>query len=175
MNEVYLSLGSNIGNRFDYIDEAVQMLHSQEEIKVVNISSVYETDPVGYEEQALFLNIVVQIETSLNPFSLLEQCQRIESELGRKRIIRWGPRTIDLDILLYNHENIVSEKLIIPHPRIEERAFVLVPLIEIAPDIKLPNKSILLKESLKLLRDREGVKVWKRQKNGEDVFELFES
>ncbi|MED3794786.1 2-amino-4-hydroxy-6-hydroxymethyldihydropteridine diphosphokinase [Niallia alba] len=175
MNEVYLSLGSNIGNRFEYIYEAVQMLRSQEEIKVVNISSIYETDPVGYEEQALFLNIVVQIETSLNPLSLLEQCQRIESELGRKRIIKWGPRTIDLDILLYNHENIVSEKLIIPHPRIEERAFVLVPLIEIAPDIKLPNKSILLKESLKLLRDREGVKVWKRQKNGEDVFELFES
>ncbi|MFP3719752.1 2-amino-4-hydroxy-6-hydroxymethyldihydropteridine diphosphokinase [Niallia circulans] len=175
MNIVYLSLGSNIGNRLEYIHEAVQMLHNQEEIKVVNISSVYETDPVGYEEQALFLNIVIQVETSLNPFSLLEQCQKIESELGRKRIIRWGPRTIDLDILLYNQENIVSEKLIIPHPRIEERAFVLVPLIEIAPDIKSPNKPILLKESLQLLRDREGVRVWKQRKNGEDVFGLFES
>ncbi|KLV22240.1 2-amino-4-hydroxy-6-hydroxymethyldihydropteridine diphosphokinase [Niallia circulans] len=175
MNKVYLSLGSNIGNRLEYIHEAVQMLHNQEEIKVVNISSVYETDPVGYEEQALFLNIVIQVETSLNPCSLLEQCQNIESELGRKRIIRWGPRTIDLDILLYNQENIVSEKLIIPHPRIEERAFVLVPLIEIAPDIKLPNKPILLKESLQLLRDREGVRVWKQRKNGEDVFGLFGS
>ncbi|WP_303984452.1 2-amino-4-hydroxy-6-hydroxymethyldihydropteridine diphosphokinase [Niallia circulans] len=175
MNKVYLSLGSNIGDRLEYIREAVQMLHNQEETKVVNISSVYETDPVGYEEQALFLNIVIQVETSLNPLSLLEQCQKIESELGRKRIIRWGPRTIDLDILLYNQENIVSEKLIIPHPRIEERAFVLVPLIEIAPDIKLPNKPILLKESLQLLRDREGVRVWKQQKNGEDVFALFES
>ncbi|MGV3240492.1 2-amino-4-hydroxy-6-hydroxymethyldihydropteridine diphosphokinase [Streptococcus hyovaginalis] len=175
MNKVYLSLGSNIGDRLEYIREAVQMLHNQEEIKVVNISSVYETDPVGYEEQALFLNIVIQVETSLNPLSLLEQCQKIESELGRKRIIRWGPRTIDLDILLYNQENIVSEKLIIPHPRIEERAFVLVPLIEIAPDIKLPNKPILLKESLQLLRDREGVRVWKQQKNGEDVFEPCES
>ena len=175
MNKVYLSLGSNIGDRLEYIHEAVQMLHNQEEIKVVNISSVYETDPVGYEEQALFLNIVIQVETSLNPLSLLEQCQKIESELGRKRIIRWGPRTIDLDILLYNQENIVSEKLIIPHPRIEERAFVLVPLIEIAPDIRLPNKPILLKESLQLLRDREGVRVWKQQKNGEDVFALFES
>lgn len=175
MNKVYLSLGSNIGNRLEYIHEAVQMLHNQEEIKVVNISSVYETDPVGYEEQALFLNIVIQVKTSLNPCSLLEQCQNIESELGRKRIIRWGPRTIDLDILLYNQENIVSEKLIIPHPRIEERAFVLVPLIEIAPDIKLPNKPILLKESLQLLRDREGVRVWKQRKNGEDVFGLFGS
>lgn len=175
MNEVYLSLGSNIGDRLEYIREAVQMLHNQEEINVVNTSSVYETDPVGYEEQALFLNIAIQIETSLNPLSLLEQCQKIESELGRKRIIRWGPRTIDLDILLYNQENIVSEKLIIPHPRIEERAFVLVPLIEIAPDIKLPNKPILLKESLQLLRDREGVRVWRQQKNGEDVFGLFES
>lgn len=86
-----------------------------------------------------------------------------------------GPRTIDLDILLYNQENIVSEKLIIPHPRIEERAFVLVPLIEVAPDIKLPNKPILLKESLQLLRDREGVRVWKQRKNGEDVFGLFGS
>lgn len=175
MNNVYLSLGSNIGNRLEYLREAVQMLHNHKQIKVVNISSVYETDPVGYEEQALFLNIVVQIETSLNPSSVLEKCQSIENELGRKRIIRWGPRTIDLDILLYNHENIVSDKLIIPHPRIEERAFVLVPLIEIAPDIKLPNKSMRLKESLKLLPDREGVRVWKQQKNGEDVFEPFES
>jgi 2-amino-4-hydroxy-6-hydroxymethyldihydropteridine diphosphokinase len=175
MNNVYLSLGSNIGNRLQYLCEAVQMLRSHSQIKVVNISSIYETDPVGYEEQALFLNIVVQIETSLNPYSVLEECQSIENELGRKRIIRWGPRTIDLDILLFNYENIVSDKLIIPHPRIEERAFVLVPLIEIAPDMKLPNKPMLLKESLKLLPDREGVRVWKQQKNGEDVFELFES
>ncbi|MEU2479566.1 2-amino-4-hydroxy-6-hydroxymethyldihydropteridine diphosphokinase, partial [Streptomyces sp. NPDC013130] len=78
-------------------------------------------------------------------------------------------------ILLFNHENIESEKLIIPHPRMEERAFVLIPLIEIAPFVKVPNKSTHLKESLELLHDKEGVRVWRHQKNGEDVFELFEN
>lgn len=175
MHNAFLSLGSNIGNRLEYIKEAVKMLHKNEHINVVNISSVYETDPVGYEEQDLFLNIVIHIETLLDPFSLLEICQSIENELGRKRVMRWGPRTIDLDILLYNHENIVSEKLIIPHPRIEERAFVVIPLLEIAPLIQLPNKSILLKDSLHFLQEKEGVRIWRQQKNGEDVFELFEN
>ncbi|MCM3033708.1 2-amino-4-hydroxy-6-hydroxymethyldihydropteridine diphosphokinase [Niallia taxi] len=174
-NAAFLSLGSNIGNRLQNLEEAVRKLNQYEDIKVVSVSSIYETDPVGYRDQEMFLNIAVEVCTSLSPFALLEVCQSIEQELGRKRIIKWGPRTIDLDILLYNHENIESEKLIVPHPRIEERAFVLIPLIEIAPFVKIPNKSTRLQESLELLQDKEGVRVWRHQKNGEDVFELFEN
>jgi len=174
-NTAFLSLGSNIGNRLRNLEEAVRILDQNENIEVVSVSSIYETDPVGYVDQEMFLNIAVQLNTSLSPIGLLETCQKIEQELGRKRIIKWGPRTIDLDILLYNHENIESEKLTIPHPRLEERAFVLIPLIEIAPFVKVPNKSTHLKESLELLHDKEGVRVWRHQKNGEDVFELFEN
>ncbi|TRZ36408.1 2-amino-4-hydroxy-6-hydroxymethyldihydropteridine diphosphokinase [Niallia circulans] len=174
-NTAFLSLGSNIGERLENLREAVLMLEQNNSIEVVSVSSIYETDPVGYEEQEMFLNIAVQVRTLLSPFDLLGACQDIEQKLGRKRIIRWGPRTIDLDILLFNHENIESEKLIIPHPRMEERAFVLIPLIEIAPFVKVPNKSTHLKESLELLHDKEGVRVWRHQKNGEDVFALFEN
>ncbi|GKU84991.1 2-amino-4-hydroxy-6-hydroxymethyldihydropteridine diphosphokinase [Niallia sp. NCCP-28] len=174
-NKAYISLGSNVGNRVEYLQEAVRMLGQQEEISLVSISSIYETDPVGYVEQDPFLNIVLEVCTSLTPLDLLKVCQSVENELGRKRIIRWGPRTIDLDILLYNHENIESEKLSIPHPRIEERAFVMIPLLEIAPAIQLPNKSMPLIESNEFLRGKEGVRIWRQQKNGEDVFELFEN
>ncbi|PKG22500.1 2-amino-4-hydroxy-6-hydroxymethyldihydropteridine diphosphokinase [Niallia nealsonii] len=174
-NKAYISLGSNIGNRVEYLHEAVRMLDGQEKIKLVSISSIYETDPVGYVEQDPFLNIVLEVRTSLSPLDLLHVCQSVENELGRKRVIRWGPRTIDLDILLYNHENIESEKLNIPHPRIEERAFVMIPLLEIAPTIQLPNKSMPLIESNEFLQGKEGVRIWRRQKNGEDVFELFEN
>lgn len=175
INKAYISLGSNIGNRVEYLHEAVRMLARQKEIVLVSISSIYETDPVGYVEQDPFLNIVLEVCTSLSPFDLLNVCQLIENELGRKRIMRWGPRTIDLDILLYNHENIQSERLNIPHPRIEERAFVIIPLLEIAPMIQLPNKSVPLIESNEFLQGKEGVRVWRQQKNGEDVFELFEN
>ncbi|KAB7663140.1 2-amino-4-hydroxy-6-hydroxymethyldihydropteridine diphosphokinase [Bacillus sp. B1-b2] len=174
-NVAYLSLGSNIGERHRFLEEAVKLVDSHLNVKVVNVSSIYETDPVGYEEQDLFLNIVIKVVTSLNAFDLLALCQEVELELGRKRIIRWGPRTIDLDILLYNQDNIESEKLYIPHPRMEERLFVLIPLLEIAPNLSLPNRSISLKEYIELLHDKEGVRVWKQQKNGEDVFGLFEN
>ncbi|MFT8320005.1 MAG: 2-amino-4-hydroxy-6-hydroxymethyldihydropteridine diphosphokinase [Bacillus sp. (in: firmicutes)] len=174
-NTAYLSLGSNIGNRLEFLKDAVYLLAKHAKINVVNISSIYETDPVGLKEQELFLNIVLHIRTSLDPYSLLEACQHIENELGRKRIIRWGPRTIDLDILLYNQENIESEKLNIPHPRIEERAFVVIPLLEIAEAVLLPNKQAPLKDCTKFLRDKEGVRIWRQQKNGEDVFALFEN
>ena len=98
----------------------------------------------------------------------------IEKELGRKREIRWGPRTLDLDILLYNQENIETESLIVPHPRMQERAFVIIPLMELDPNIKLPNVNAALDDLLNQIPDKEGVRLWK-QKNGEDVFALFES
>ncbi|PLT30836.1 2-amino-4-hydroxy-6-hydroxymethyldihydropteridine diphosphokinase [Peribacillus deserti] len=168
----YLSLGTNMGDRVKYLRDAVQLLHNDTEIGITSISSIYETDPVGYVDQERFLNIVLEVKTSKKPDELLRKCQQIELELGRKREIRWGPRTIDLDILLYNHENIETESLSIPHPRMHERAFVLVPLIEINPGLSLPMIDKPLSEILEAIPDKEGVRLWKR-KNGEDVFGLF--
>ncbi|MDM5245877.1 2-amino-4-hydroxy-6-hydroxymethyldihydropteridine diphosphokinase [Lysinibacillus sp. G4S2] len=133
MNNVYLSIGTNMGDRFENLQHAVKLLTENKEIEVVHTSSVYETAAVGYTDQADFLNIAVHIKTSYSSSEMLKICQWIESELGRVREFRWGPRIIDLDILLYNHEDIETESLIVPHPRMYERAFVLVPLIEITP------------------------------------------
>lgn len=169
-NIVYLSLGSNIGDRAEYLHKAVQLLDSHEEIIVQNISSIYETKPVGYTDQDYFLNIVLRISTSLSPHILLAYTQHIENQLGRMRKIHWGPRTIDLDILLYNNENIEAESLVIPHPRMNERAFVLAPLYE----IHLESQKHFSPEQMEEMKRQEGVRVWK-QKNGEDVFALFES
>lgn len=173
-NNAYISLGSNIGERSENLKGAIEKLEGHPEIKVVNHSSVYETDPVGYENQDQFLNMAIEVKTNLKPYELLEVCLEIEKELGRKRDIRWGPRTIDLDILLYNQENIKSEKLTVPHPRMHERAFVIIPLLEIHPNIKLPTMESPLNISLEDIPDREGVRIWKRR-NGEDVFALFEN
>ncbi|RAK16536.1 2-amino-4-hydroxy-6-hydroxymethyldihydropteridine diphosphokinase [Anoxybacillus vitaminiphilus] len=174
VNNAYIALGSNIGNRLQYLHDAVKKLDEHEQISVVDTSSIYETEPVGYIEQDYFLNMVVRVKTALSPFALLEVTRKIEDDFGRKRVIRWGPRTLDLDILLYNQENIETEQLIIPHPRMLERAFVLVPLLELNPNIYIPNneKSLLL--IIDELPDKEGVRIWK-QKSGEDVFALFEN
>ncbi|MEC1525218.1 2-amino-4-hydroxy-6-hydroxymethyldihydropteridine diphosphokinase [Neobacillus niacini] len=169
-NTAFIALGSNIGDRYDYLSKAVERLVSHSKIQLVNTSSVYETDPVGYEEQDLFLNMVMEIQTDLSAFELLDFCLKVELELGRKREIMWGPRTVDLDILLYNQENIKSEKLMIPHPRMLERNFVMIPLSEIKPNITIPNTEKPLEVWIEELPNKEGVRVWKR-KNGEDVFE----
>ncbi|MBS4193398.1 2-amino-4-hydroxy-6-hydroxymethyldihydropteridine diphosphokinase [Bacillus sp. FJAT-49705] len=173
-SEAYIALGSNIGNRFENFKEAITSIVAAPKIKVVKTSSIYETDPVGYEEQDQFLNMVIQVKTDLTSTELLDVCLEIEKKLGRKRGIRWGPRTIDLDILLYNQENINSEKLIVPHPRMHERAFVIIPLLEIQSGIKIPTMETPLQAVLEDIPDREGVRIWK-QKNGEDVFALFEN
>ena len=169
-NVAYLSLGSNMGNRYNHLTEAIQILRMYPEIQLVDYSSIYETDPVGYEDQDLFLNMVIEIKTSWSADELLEICLKTELELGRKREIRWGPRTIDLDILLYNQENIKTEKLIIPHPRMLERAFVMTPLLEICQSGEIPG----IKLPIDQLPNNEGVRIWKR-KSGEDVFEPIES
>lgn len=134
MKTVFLSLGSNQGDSMDLLQQAVRMLAANECIEVRRASSVYETDPVGYTEQPPFLNIVLEIATSMEPIALLDVCQEIERNLGRTRHVRWGPRTIDIDIALYEGVEMDTDRLTIPHPRMGERAFVLVPLAEIAPD-----------------------------------------
>lgn len=173
-NLAYLSIGSNMGDRFYHLKNAIQLLTNEKEIELVNASSIYETDPVGYENQGPFLNMVIAINTGLSPEDLLKLCLKIEIDLGRKREIKWGPRTLDLDILLYNHENIETEDLIVPHPRMHHRAFVMVPLIEINNDINVPMIEKPMKLWVENLPDKKGVRIWKR-KNGEDVFALFES
>jgi 2-amino-4-hydroxy-6-hydroxymethyldihydropteridine diphosphokinase len=167
-NTAFIALGSNLGIRYDNITNAIKQLTSNADIRLVNFSSIYETDPVGYEDQDLFLNMVIEVTTDLDANELLDRCLKTELELGRKRETRWGPRTIDLDILLYNQENIETEKLIVPHPRMFERAFVLIPLIEVKPAFLWMEKP--LNQMLAELPDKEGVRIWK-QKNGEDVFE----
>lgn len=150
MNQSYLSLGSNMGNRLEMLKQAVSQLSKSPFIIVTRISSLYETDPVGFTEQDPFLNMVVQLETELDAFALLDVCQEIEQNLNRKRLVRWGPRTIDLDILLYNRDNIQNDRLIVPHPRMDERAFVVVPLLEVNPEFKAVDNF-----------EAEGVRLWK--------------
>jgi 2-amino-4-hydroxy-6-hydroxymethyldihydropteridine diphosphokinase len=169
-NTACIALGSNIGNRYDYLVKAIQMLKKDGKIILVNCSSVYETDPVGYEDQDLFLNMVIMINTDYNAHELLQKCLKTELELGRKREIKWGPRTIDLDILTFNQENIETEELIVPHPRMLERAFVIIPLLEVNPEMLDSLQKTRLTETI----NKEGVRIWK-QKNGEDGFEPIES
>lgn len=157
MNTAYISIGSNIGDRLHHLMEAVRSLHSHEKIEVSDVSSIYETAPVGYTDQANFLNLVVSVETFLDPYELLSACQHIENGLGRVRDIRWGPRTVDLDILLYNNDNIEAENLTVPHPRMGERAFVLVPLLEIVPTIGHPVTGNPF-----TVADDDGVVLWKK-------------
>ena len=161
MNDVYLSIGTNIGERYENLQHAIRLLMGTEGIEVERISSVYETAAVGFTDQADFLNIAVYVKTIHSPSEMLEICQSIENELGRVREFRWGPRIIDLDILLYNHENIETESLIVPHPRMYERAFVLVPLIDITPTPE--NKQLQLAHLTmeQLDREKEGVILWK--------------
>lgn len=129
MNDVFLSIGTNIGAREENLERAVELLGRVVQVKTV--SAIYETAPVGYIDQPAFLNIAVHVQTEKSAQEMLLFCQSIENELGRVREIRWGPRVIDVDILLFNEETIDEEHLIVPHPRMYERAFVLVPLVEI--------------------------------------------
>lgn len=172
-NKVYLSIGTNIGERENNLVEAVRQLVEHEDITVTRVSSIYETAPVGYIEQQSFLNIAVELETTLSAANMLIVCQQVEQHLGRVRLIRWGPRSIDLDILLFNHENIETENLIVPHERMFERAFVLVPLVEISE----PNTEQLQRAHEQLSQmdlEKEGVMLWKQVKSvGE--FVRFES
>lgn len=135
MTHVYIALGSNIEPRQTYLSEAIHLLDEHNAITVKQKSSIYQTKPVGYTEQADFLNMVVHVTSSLSASALLDFCQSIEQDLGRKRGVRFGPRTIDLDLLWYNNKKIDTDRLMIPHPRMTERAFVLIPLFEIAPEL----------------------------------------
>ncbi len=134
----YLSLGSNIGDKKKNLLEAIEKIDNLENTKVTSKSAILETEPFGYTEQDWFLNACIEIKTLFTPQELLEKLLSIELEMGRKRIIKWGPRIIDLDILFFDDKIIQDKNLCVPHPWICERMFVLEPLCEIAPNLVHP-------------------------------------
>ncbi|MGE5174624.1 MAG: 2-amino-4-hydroxy-6-hydroxymethyldihydropteridine diphosphokinase [Betaproteobacteria bacterium] len=151
----YIALGSNMGDKVATCRKAIDLLSRAG--RVTRASSFYCTEPVGYANQEDYVNAVVELETGLSPLALLAACHVIEDELGRSRLIRWGPRTIDLDILLYGDQVINNPELTIPHPLMAARRFVLVPLCEIAPQAVHPVLQRTVVSLLCELRDTHRV------------------
>ncbi len=133
--KAYLGLGSNLGDRLAHLQAALDHLAALRGVRVLRSSRIYETDPVGGPPQPDYLNAVVEVETTLSSRQLLRACRTIEDGLGRLRAERWGPRTIDIDVLTFGRERSNDPELTLPHPRINERGFVLVPLLELEPDL----------------------------------------
>lgn len=139
----YIGLGANLGDREATLRRAIALLSAETEVEVVAVSTLRETDPVGIIEQPRFLNGAVAAETTLGPQALLETLLRIERELGRVRSERWGPRTLDLDLLVYGDEIVDEPGLRVPHPRVHERRFALEPLAELDPALVVPERGVV--------------------------------
>ena len=155
----YLCLGSNLGEREANLGKALALL--SEKVTVADVSSIYETEPVGYEEQPLFLNLVCRITTNLPPEELLHLAKDIEAKMGRVPSGQINsPRPIDIDILFYNNKILETQNLIIPHPRLEDRAFVLIPLTEIAPDFAHPKLGKSIAELANDVKGQKEVRKW---------------
>ncbi len=147
MKRVYLSLGSNVGDREERLQAAIDHLHGAEFL-ITRFSPVYETEPRELRNQPWFLNLVVEAETSLFPMQLLRRIEKIELDLGRRRLVAKGPRTIDIDILFFGNFVIHTARLTVPHPRFAERRFVLAPMAELAPDLRDPVSRRTMRELL---------------------------
>ncbi|KHE91263.1 MAG: 2-amino-4-hydroxy-6-hydroxymethyldihydropteridine diphosphokinase [Candidatus Scalindua rubra] len=152
MTKVYAGLGSNLGNKIENIIRAIDRIDAHEEICVKEKSGFYNTTPVGGPSQPDYVNCVIGLETEIEPQTLLKEFKEIEIELGRKPGVRWGPRVVDIDILLYGDRIVNDSNLKIPHERMHERVFVLEPLYEISPDIKHPVSGISISELLEKLK-----------------------
>ncbi len=153
----YIGFGSNIDDRLKHLQNAIHLLSKTDGITLEQISTIYETAPVGYEEQAEFLNGVASIQTSISPFHLLQTLKAIETAVGRQHRIHWGPREIDLDLLIYADVCIQTEKLVVPHPEMHLRRFVLAPLAEIAPTLVHPIFQKSVQALLAHLKDDKSV------------------
>ena len=154
MYNVFLGLGSNLGERQRYLQQAADELKKSQQIKVVWVSSVYETEPWGKTDQPKFLNACVELETPLAPAELHAETRGIEKNLGRSPAERWGPREIDIDILLYDGLVHADDALKVPHPELENRRFVLVPLAELAPYLVHPVSGLTIQELVAASKDR---------------------
>lgn len=146
----FLGLGSNVGDRLGHLQTGVDHLEAERRIRIDAVSSVYETAPVGGPPQDPYLNMALRVATTASPHGLLRVCQRVEQAAGRVRTVRWGPRTLDVDVLLYGDRSVATRRLVVPHPRLTERPFALIPLIEVAPGATLPGGGSLVKALAKL-------------------------
>jgi 2-amino-4-hydroxy-6-hydroxymethyldihydropteridine diphosphokinase len=158
MATAYIGLGANLGDRAATLREAAQRLGTLGRITAV--SSLYETEPIGFREQPPFLNAVIALGTDLSPTELFRELIAIEQDLGRVRTFRNAPRTLDLDVLLMDGLVLEMPELTLPHPRMHERAFVLAPLAEIAPGVRHPVLDVSMVELLAALQDQSGIEVW---------------
>jgi 2-amino-4-hydroxy-6-hydroxymethyldihydropteridine diphosphokinase len=157
MSTVYLGLGSNLGDRRQNLARALDLI--SQHVEIVKLSSVYETEPVGYTRQPLFLNAVCCISTKESPEKLLTLFKEIETDMGRVPSFTNAPRVIDIDILFYDDKTISTPELTIPHPRITERAFVLVPMLEIAPELTHPENGNTIRELADRLGNVSGITI----------------
>lgn len=162
MMDAYLALGSNLGERQQYLRRAIDALHETKGIAVLQESPVYETAAVGFTDQPDFLNMTIHVQTTLTPEELLDKALSIEKQLGRTREVKWGPRTIDIDILFYGKLVTKTEKLIVPHPYLHERAFVLLPLRDIAAGWVHPLLQMTVHEMAEQVSGKEGVRRWEK-------------
>ncbi len=158
----YLGLGSNLGDREANLLEAARLLKEDGQLVLSRASSIYETPPWGYTEQPFFLNCVLEVDTTLEPVSLLAWLQAVEARVGREPSFRYGPRLIDIDILLYGDLVLSRENpdLQMPHPRMDQRAFVLVPLAELAADLVHPGLRLTIEALARRVEGQDGVKLW---------------
>jgi len=158
---VYIALGTNLEPRAAHLEKALELFRSLPDLEVKRVSSIYESKPVGYLDQPDFLNLVFEAETDLLPLELLDSCQSIEQELGRVRTIRFGPRTLDVDIVLYGAERIEEDRLTVPHPRMQERSFVLLPLQELNPEFVVPEWNKTINALVTELPPKDLEEIWK--------------
>ncbi len=160
---ILIGLGSNLGERECQLEQALQRLEQAGDLRIVCVSNLYETKPVGDTDQPEFLNMAARLETLLTPLDLLKRCLAVENEMGRLRTRRWGPRIIDIDLLEYDARRVRLAELILPHPEIVNRGFVLIPLNDIVPELMLENeKTVAEMTGVFLAGKQNDVRLWKK-------------